>query len=137
MTVRTTAILAAAAALVLHAAVADVKRHELIPEQLRGSWAPSADACKNADKSVVVVTAKAYTSSETNCAVAWVSETAAARGPVYSAHLQCSKPNDNAHKTQSDVIFISKGVNQISIGPRFSDLRDYQRCSASEPATTR
>jgi len=134
---RAIAILAAAATLVAHAAIADVKRHELIPEQLRGSWAPSADACKNADKSIIVLAAKAYTSSEATCAVAWVSETAAARGPVYSAHLQCAKPNDSARKTQSDVIFISKGVDQISIGLRFSDLKDYQRCPASEPATTR
>ena len=131
------AILATAGAFASHAAVADVKRHELIPEQLRGSWAPSADACKNADKSVIIVAAKTYSSGEANCAVGWVSETAAARGPVYSAHLQCAKPNDNARKTQSDVIFISKGVDQISIGPRFSDLKDYQRCPASEPATTR
>ena len=108
---RAIAILATAAAFVSHVAVADVKRHESIPEQLRGSWAPSADACKNADKSVIVVAAKTYGRAEANCAVAWVSETAATRGPVYSAHLQCAKPNDNARKTQSDVIFIAKGVN--------------------------
>jgi hypothetical protein len=130
-------ILATAATLLAHVAVADVKRHEFIPESLRGSWAPSTDACKNADKSIIVVAAKTYSSSEANCTVAWVSETAAARGPTYSAHLQCSTTNDEARNTQSDVIFIPKDVNQISIGPRFSDVKDYQRCSASEPATTR
>jgi hypothetical protein len=134
---RAIAILATAAALVAHAAFADVKRHEFIPESLRGSWAPSTEVCKNADKSIIVLAAKAYTSSEAKCTVVWVSETAAARGPTYSAHLQCSKPDDEAHKTQSDVIFVPKAVDQISIGPRFSDLKDYQRCSASEPAATR
>jgi hypothetical protein len=134
---RAIAILATAATFASCVAVADVKRHEFIPESLRGSWAPSADACKNADKSIIVVSAKSYASSEAKCTVVWVSETAAARGPIYSAHLQCSKPNDDTRKTQSDVIFISKGADQISIGPRFSDLKDYQRCSASEPATTR
>jgi hypothetical protein len=136
-TMRAIAILATAATFVAHAAVADVKRHEFIPESLRGSWAPSVEVCTSADKSVIVETAQAYTSPGANCAVIWVSETAAARGPVYSAHLQCSKPGDEAKKTQSDVIFVSKGANQISIGPRFSDLKDYQRCSAGEPAATR
>jgi hypothetical protein len=134
---RAITILAATATLVVHAALADVKRHAFIPEPLQGSWAPGTDACKSADKSVVVVTAKSYTSPEANCTVVWVSETAAARGPVYSAHLQCSKPNDDARKTPFDIIFIPKGVNQLSIGPRFSDVKDYQRCSANEPAATR
>jgi hypothetical protein len=136
-TMRAIAILATTALFIAHAAFADVKRHEFIPESLRGSWAPSAEVCKNADKTVIVVSAKAYASSEAKCAVLWVSETAAARGPTYSAHLQCSKPDDEAQKTQSDVIFVPKDVNQISIGARFSDLKDYQRCSASEPATAR
>lgn len=134
---RIIAILAALATLVAHAAQADVKRHEFIPESFRGSWAPGTDACKNGDKSIVVVAAKSYTSLDANCTVGWVSETAAARGPVYSAHLQCSKPGDNAQKTPSDVIFIAKDVNHISIGPRFSDVKDYRRCSESEPATRR
>ena len=136
-TMRAIAILATTALFIAHAAFADVKRHEFIPESLRGSWATSTEVCKNADKSVIVVSAKAYTSPGANCAVIWVSETAAARGPVYSAHLQCSKPDDEAQKTQSDVIFVSKGANQISIGPRFNEVKDYQRCSASEPAATR
>ena len=79
---RAIAMLATAATFVTHAAHADVKRHESIPESLRGSWAPSADACKSGDKSIVVVAAKAYSSPKANCAVVWVSETAAARGPV-------------------------------------------------------
>jgi hypothetical protein len=48
-----------------------VKRHASIPEPLRVSWALSAEACKNEDKSVVVLSAKVYTRSEEswrNCA---------------------------------------------------------------------
>jgi hypothetical protein len=56
---------------------------------------------------------------------------------MYSAHLQYAKPEEKAPKTQSDVIFYPKDDKQISIGPRFSDLKDYQRCSASESAITR
>jgi hypothetical protein len=129
---RATAILAiTTATFVSHAAVADVKRHEFIPESLRGSWAPSTEVCKDSDKSIVVVSAKTYSSSEANCTVVWVSETAAARGAVFSAHLLCSKPDKKASKTQSDVILSSKDNNTISIGSRFSNLKDYQRCGTA------
>jgi hypothetical protein len=40
-------------------------------------------------------------------------------------------------ETQTDVIFYPKDDKHISIGSRFSDLKDRQRCSASEPATAR
>jgi len=56
---------------------------------------------------------------------------------MYSAHLQCGKLEEKAPKTQSDVILYPKDDKQISIGSRFSDLKDYQRCSASESAITR
>jgi len=133
-TMRTIAILAiAAAALVGSSAVAKVKRIEFIPESLRGSWVPSTEVCDKATKSMITVSATTYTSSAANCIVVWVSETSAARGPMYSAHLQCSKPEDEARKTQSNVMFYPKDDKQISIGPRFSELKDYQRCSTVEP----
>jgi hypothetical protein len=66
--------------------------------------------------------------------VVWVSETHARWGPMYSAHLLCSKPGEEAQKTQSDVMFYPKDDKQMSIGPRFSELKDYQRCSAGEPS---
>ena len=133
-TMRTIAILAiAAAALVGSSAVAKVKRIEFIPESLRGSWVPSTEVCDKATKSMITVSATTYTSSVANCIVVWVSETSAARGPMYSAHLQCSKPEDEARKTQSNVMFYPKDDKQISIGPRFSELKDYQRCSTVEP----
>ena len=131
---RTTTILAITAAFVSTAAVAKVKRIEFIPESIRGSWAPSAEVCEKAAQSMITVSATTYTSSEANCKIMWISETSAARGPMYSAHLQCAKSEEKAPK-QSDVILYPKDDKQISIGPRFSDLKDYQRCSATEPAT--
>jgi hypothetical protein len=134
----TKAIIAiAAAVLVSNSAVAKVKRIEFIPESIRGSWVPSTEVCEKAAKSMITVSATNYTSSDGNCMVVWVSETSAARGPMYAAHLQCSKPEDKARKAQSDVMFYPKDDKQISIGPRFSEFKDYQRCSASEPASTR
>ena len=117
------------------AAVADVKRLASMPEPLWGSWAPSADACKNADKSVVV-SAKTYASSEGNCTVLWVSETAGARGPIYSARLRCS--NQRAQEgSESNLVIRPDETNQISIGADFSSLTAYQRCPARAPATAR
>ena len=130
---RTTAILAiAAAALVSNSAVAKVKRIEFIPESLRGSWVPTTEVCEKAAKSMITISAKAYTGALGNCVVVWVSETPAARGPMYSAHLQCSKPEDRAQKVQADVMFYPKDDKQISVGPHFNELKDYQRCSTSE-----
>ena len=135
---RTTAILAiAAAAFVSNATVAKVKRIEFIPESVRGAWVPSAEDCGKAAKSTITVSASTYTNSEANCSVVWVSETPAARGPLYSAHLQCSKLEQKGPKTQTDIMFYPKDEKQISIGSRFSDLKDYQRCSASGSAGTR
>jgi hypothetical protein len=113
----------AAVMLASHAAVADVKRHKSIPESIWGSWAASLDDCKSSDKSVVL-SAKTYISPEANCTVAWVSKTAGARGSLYSAHLLCSKPKD----TQLDVIYLRQSTDRISIGSRFGNLKDYQRC---------
>ena len=128
---RATVILAiATATVVTHTASADVKRHEFIPVPLRGSWAPSADDCKNADKAKIVVSDKTYVSAEANCTVMWVSETAAARGSIYAAQMRCGKPDEKDRKTQSNVILAPKDANQISIGPSFGNLKDYQRCPA-------
>jgi len=132
-TMRTTAILAiVTVALVSSSVVAKVKRIEFIPESLRGSWAPTTEVCEKAAKSMITISAKAYTSSAGNCVIVWVSETPAARGPMYSAHLQCPKPEDRAQKVQADVMFYPKDDKQISVGPHFSELKDYQRCSANE-----
>jgi hypothetical protein len=132
---RTTAILAiTAATLVSNSTVARVKRMPFMPESIWGVWAPSTEVCEKAGNSLITVSARTYTSSEGNCMVVWVSETHARQGPMYSAHLLCSKPGEEAQKTQTDVMFYPKDDKQISTGPRFSELKDYQHCSAGEPS---
>jgi hypothetical protein len=111
-------------------------RHTTIPESFWGSWAPGTDVCKNADKSVIVLSATTYVTPEANCTVDWVAETAGARGPVYSAHIQCSKRAGKAQRTISDLIILPRNANQISLGSEFGTLKTYQRCSANEPAPT-
>jgi len=131
---RITGLLAVIVVLSSQPAVA-VKRHTSIPEPLRGSWALSADGCKNEDKSAFVLAAKVFTGSEGSCSVLWVSETASLRGPTYSARLRCT--NQRSHKRSESNVIIrpDDGTNQISMGANFSSLETYQRCSPSEPAT--
>ncbi|WP_375787561.1 hypothetical protein ACE10Z_08715 [Bradyrhizobium sp. Pha-3] len=109
-------------------AIAGVKRLASIPEALLGSWAPSADACKNADKSAVALTDKTYAGPAGNCTVMWVSETAGPQGSIYSARLRC--PNERAQQewAESDLIIRPGDTNQISVGVDFNNLKTYQRC---------
>jgi len=119
-------------AIASHAALADIKRHASIPQALQGSWAPSAQGCESDEKSVIVLTAKAYTSAEMTCAVDWVSETAAPRGSTYSAHLRCIGQAPQAASSVVNLIIRPDGAKQISVGLDFSNLRPYQRCAAKE-----
>jgi hypothetical protein len=111
-------------------------RHTTIPESFWGRWAPGTEVCKNADKSVIVLSATTYVSSEANCTVDWVAETAGARGPIYSARIQCSNRAGKAQRTISDLIILPRDANQISVGSEFGSLKIYQRCSPNEPAAT-
>jgi len=59
--------------------LADSVRHLSVPERFWGTWAPEADLCRN-DKAIFVVSAKGYVTSQANCTVQWVTETAGAGG---------------------------------------------------------
>ena len=108
-------------------AVADIKRHASIPEPLHGSWAPSSDGCGSDDKSVIVLAAKAYTSAEAKCAVDWVSETAAPRGPIYSARLRCTGQPARP-PSMINLIIRPDDAKQIAVGLDFGNLKIYQKC---------
>src|SRR5262249_3788819 len=109
------ALIASSLGLVHSAVRADGGRHASGPESLRGTGAPSSEACDNqVDKSVFVLSAKSYVSSETNCAVDWVSETAGARGPIYSAHLQCANAGQQGRPITSNLVILPKDIDQIS-----------------------
>src|SRR5262249_24880766 len=87
-----------ASVLLLGAALADV-RHVSVPEWLWGTWAPSAELCRD-DKSIIVMSEKSYMTSQANCTVQWLTETAAADGPIYSAHMRCSLPSTPEQETR-------------------------------------
>jgi hypothetical protein len=130
-----TAVLTLLVALLPHAAGADVVRHAAIPDAYLGTWAADAGKCGESDKAAVVLAAKAYTSSSANCSVDFVSETAGARGSIYSARLQCSNPAARG-KTKSAVNLIIRpdSADRILIGSSFDSLTPYQRCPSIGPA---
>jgi hypothetical protein len=125
---RSTVLLTAVAVLASHAASADVKRLESIPEPLWGSWAPSADACSKTDKVVLVLSARSYVSPAARCSVDWVAETAGARGSIYSARLRCAGTTERPQKTNSNSVLVPRDANHLSIGADFGSLKPYSRC---------
>ena len=126
-----TAIIAAITALASLPASADIVRHSSIPKALWGTWAVSADACQQSNGSSIVLSEKAYGSSELQCAVDWVSEMPSGQGPVYSARLQCSPAKGPGEKTFSNMVLVAKDSNQISIGANLDNLKIHQRCFPS------
>jgi hypothetical protein len=124
------AIVALASALLSSPSLADTVRHASLPERLWGKWAPSPDLCRD-DKAFIVLSAKAYVSPDASCAIRWVTETAGARGPIYSAHMQCSKPTSAQRKTETNLIMTSNDDGQLSVGADFKSLKIYERCPNS------
>ena len=110
--------------------VADSVRHLSVPERFWGTWAPSPDLCRN-KKSILVVSEKGYVTSEASCAIQWLTETAGANGPIYSAHMRCTSLTAPDEKTELNRIILPKEGGQLSAGPDFQDLTHYQRCPAN------
>jgi len=110
--------------------VADSVRHLSVPERFWGTWAPSPDLCRN-KKSIFVVSEKGYVTSEASCAIQWLTETAGANGPIYSAHMRCTSLTATDEKTELNRIILPKEGGQLSAGPDFQDLTHYQRCPAN------
>ena len=123
---RNAVILAVFAMLVSRVASADVVSTS---ESYAGTW---IGAGRELDKSVIVLSAKTYAGPEANCRVDWVSQTAGARGSIYSAHLQCFNPSERGgNKTAANLIIWPENMNRIAVGPEFTSLRIFDRCSAT------
>jgi hypothetical protein len=131
---RKTGILALCAVLAPQVAASYGVRLSAIPEAYWGTWVSAAEICQDANKSAIVLSAKAYVTPAVSCAVDYVAETPSPKGPIYSARLQCSNLAGEAPKKVVNLIIRSGDTNQISMGPRFDSLKPYQRCSASGEA---
>jgi hypothetical protein len=128
---RRAGIFALCAVLVPQVAAAYGVRLSAIPEAYWGTWVPAAEICQDANKSAIVLSAKAYVTSAESCAVDYVAETASPKGPIYSARLQCTDAAGQAPKKVANLIIRPGDTHQISMGPAFDNLKAYQRCSAS------
>ena len=74
---------------------------------------------------------KGYVTSEASCAIQWLTETAGASGPIYSAHMRCTSLTAPDEKTELNRIILPKEGGQLSAGPDFQDLTHYQPCLAN------
>ena len=110
--------------------LADSVRHLSVPERFWGTWGPEADLCRN-DKAIFVVSAKGYVTSQANCTVQWVTETAGAGGSVFSAHMRCSNPGAPDEITEVNRVIVPNDRGELSAGPDFSQLKSYRRCPAN------
>ena len=131
---RRTGIFALCAALAPQVAGSYGVRLSAIPEAYWGTWVPAAEICQDANKSTIILSAKAYVTSAVNCAVDYVAATPSPKGPIYSARLQCSNIGGQAPKKATNLIIRPSDANQISMGAAFDSLKPYQRCSPSGEA---
>jgi hypothetical protein len=123
-------IIAFASALVSSAALADSVRHLTVPERFWGTWAPSVELCRD-DKSTFVVSAKGYVTSQASCTIQWVTETAGADGPIYSAHMRCLSSGAPQETTEVNQVIVSNDRGQLSAGPDFKALKSYRLCPSN------
>jgi hypothetical protein len=114
--------------LVSRVATADVVRHGSIPESYAGTWIASAGT--ELDKSVIGLSAKTYVGPEASRSVDMVSQTAGARGSIYSAHLQCFSER-GGNKTAANLIIWPRNISRIAVAPELTSLRVFDRCSAT------
>jgi hypothetical protein len=113
-------------------ALADVVRHGSLPDSSWGVWTTT-----DPNHVVVDLSAKTYADNEENCVVNWVSETPGAGGPIYSAHLQCSRRSDRGEKRFTlNLVIWPKSSDEIALGPGFTSLKIFHRCRATRPPPT-
>jgi hypothetical protein len=119
----------------LSSQIADAReiRRDAIPETFWGTWAPSAAACKDADKPPVVLTAKSYAGPAGSCDILYVTEIPGRDSAIYSARMSCSGPAPQA-KTTANLIIRPDTAEQISLGASFESVATHHRCPAGAPA---
>lgn len=127
-----TAIPTLLAILMSNVAIADVVRRDSVPDSYWGTWMTTGS-----DLFAIKLSAKTYVSNDTTCAVIWVSETPGANGPIYSAHLQCSRRSDRVEEHfPSNLIIRPTSADEIAVGPSFTSLKIFRRCRETTPPPT-
>ena len=78
-----------------------------------------------------VVSAKGYVTAQASCTIQWLTETAGADGPIYSAHMRCSNPAAPEETMEVNRIIMPKDPGELSAGPDFRQLKLYRRCPSN------
>jgi hypothetical protein len=122
-----------ATALLGTAAAASDVRILSFPDSVRGSWAPSADACKGTAPGKVDVTAKSHSSSNATCEVSWITVTASRDGPVYSARSICTESRTGKKLEPSYLLVTPRPDNtllvRMPLAKPDAQLVTYRKCS--------
>ena len=108
-------------------AIADIVRRSALPEPLWGTWVSNDGNC--GDASPIVVSGKNYANSGLQCDIRAISETAGAKGAVYSARMQCSK-----QPAQKSLILAPTDATHFLAGASFESLKTFRRCESSLPS---
>ena len=103
-------------------------RHPEAPTALQGIWTPFGEACDTSNQSRFSVSPKVYATSQFECHIDWVTETAGAEGPAYAAHLRCSNGKEPTQSKPSNILMVPKGKQEMLAGAGFGSLKNYQRC---------
>jgi hypothetical protein len=118
--------------LISSVATADVVRRSSLPDSYSGDWTTT-----ESNQTVIDLSAKSYADNEAKCVVNWVSETPGASGPIYAAHMQCSRRSDPTGKMfPLNLIIWPKSSDEIAVGPGFTSLKSFHRCRATRSPPT-
>jgi hypothetical protein len=122
-----------ATALLGSAALASDVRILSFPDSVRGSWAPSADACKGTAPGKVDINEKTHSNADTSCEIAWTTVTASRDGPVYSARSMCKQTKTGKKLEPSYFLVTPRPDNKVLVrmpfAPPDKQLVTYQKCS--------
>jgi hypothetical protein len=105
----------------------DVRRSEL-PITLWGAWAPSADACGEASKSKIEISAKKHSGVSLACEIDWVTVTATPKGPNYSTRSRCVDQATKKSMPPANLLIRSIDNDHILLGLNENNFKTYQRC---------
>jgi len=127
---RLTVSLAVITFLMPQVAIAQLVRHNSIPQAYWGTWAPADANCQDASKSSIALSDHAYESSTTSCVVKYVRRTPGPKGPTCSARLQCTDRGGQAQtEAIANLIIRPNDPDRIFMGAEFASLKLYQRCA--------
>jgi len=103
------------------------------PDSVRGTWAPSADACKGSAPGKVEIAAKTHSTADQSCEISWITVTPSRDGPVYSARSMCTRTKTGKKLEPSYLVVTPRPDNKLLVRMPFAkpdaQLVTYQKCS--------